>query len=179
MRKDPGLQSCSAPRALFPSPGLPRLLLPRAARRGGGEQARGREGEQRKQGGGKGCARGDGDDHRELGREGRSIAAGYRFPPEELQNEPVGLAPIPCRSMLTPFAPFPLALPPVTVPGSTHARLRMQFQQATACVESGGCRDTALLSRPVAPVRAHIATGSIAASPICRLLVCHPPPLSF
>lgn len=105
-RKDRRLQSCSAPRALFPSPGLPRLLLPRAARRGGGEQARGREGEQRKQGGGKGCARGDGDDHRELGREGRSIAVGYRFPLEDLRNEPVGLAPITCHSILPPSRPF-------------------------------------------------------------------------
>lgn len=63
--------------------------------------------------------------------------------------------------------------------GEYHAPLRMQFQQAAACVEPGGCRDTALLSRPVAPVRAHTAPGSIAASPRCRLSACQPPPLSF
>lgn len=105
-RGEPLLQSCSAPRALCPSPGLLRLLLPRAARRGGGEQARGKEGEQRKAGGGKGCARGDGDDHRELGREGRSTDAEYRFSLEELRDEAVGLAPNPCHAMLPPSRPF-------------------------------------------------------------------------
>lgn len=60
-----------------------------------------------------------------------------------------------------------------------HAGLRVQFQQAAACVEPGGCRDTALLSRPGAPVRAHMAPGSIAVSLRCRLSACQPRPLSF
>lgn len=49
---------------------------------------------------------GDGDDHRELGREGRSVAAEYRFSPEEFRDEAVGLALIPCHSMLPPSRPF-------------------------------------------------------------------------
>lgn len=51
---------------------------------------------------------------------------------------------------------------------STQAPLRVQFQLAAACAEPGGCRDTALCTRPVAPVRSHIVAGSVAAAPRCR-----------
>lgn len=80
-----------------------------------------------------------------------------------------GSCPNPLPLHASPFAPFPLALPPVSVAENTHALPRLQFQQAAACAEQGGCRDRALSSQPVAPVRAHIAAGSIALAPSCRL----------
>lgn len=143
--------------------------------RGAGTRQGGRA---EKAGRGKGCARGDGDDHRELGREGRSIAAGAGSHQRSSEMR-LWILPQSPATPCFPFAPFPLALPLVAVSGSTHAPLRMQFQQAASCAEPGGCRDTALRSRPTAPVHSHAVAGSIAAAPSCGLSACHSLPLSF